>query len=105
MVKRLLFFNLTGEVLMKNLPKIGELVVVNDLPDATMWRVVELQGKFGVGLIDSGIENKVPNQTVQWMDRCYVSYPNKKQQRYQKAVKQCDDMDKWAKAFAAEIMS
>jgi hypothetical protein len=93
------------EYQMKNLPKIGELVVVNDLSDATMWRVVELQGKFGVGLIDSGIEDRVPKQKVQWMDKCYLSYPTKKQQRYQEAVKKCSEMDKWAKAFAAEILS
>jgi len=60
---------------MKNLPKIGELVVVNDLPDATLYRVVDTDGKFGVGLIDSTIEKKVPNQATQWIDVGVVKYP------------------------------
>ena len=89
---------------MKNLPKIGELVVVNDTPDAILWRVVETDGKFGVGLIDTTIEEIVVKQPTQWMDVGMVKYPNKKQQRYQEAVKVCNDMDKWAKAFATEIM-
>jgi len=92
------------EYQMKTLPKVGEIVVVNDLSDATMWRVVELQGKFGVGLIDSGIENCVPEQKVQWMDKSYLSYPTKKQQRYQEAVKRCKEMDQWAKSFGTEIL-
>ena len=60
---------------MKNLPKIGELVVVNDLPDATLYRVVDLNGKFSVGLIDSTIEKTVPNQATQWIDVGVVKYP------------------------------
>ena len=60
---------------MKTLPKVGELVVVNDLPDATLYRVVETDGKFGVGLIDSTIEDKVPNQAVQWIDVGVIKYP------------------------------
>ena len=48
---------------------VGQLVVVNDLPDATLYRVVELAGKFNVGLIDSGIEKIHPNQRVQWIDK------------------------------------
>ena len=60
---------------MKNLPKIGELVVVNDLPDATLYRVKDLDGKFNVGLIDSTIEKTVPNQATQWIDVGVVKYP------------------------------
>lgn len=60
---------------MKTLPAIGALVVVNDLPDATLYRVVETNGKFNVGLIDSTIEKKVPNQSVQWIDKDRVKYP------------------------------
>jgi hypothetical protein len=71
----LLFFNLTGEVIMKKLPSVGELVVVNNLPDATLYRVVETNGKFGVGLIDSTIEKQVPNQATQWIDVGVVKYP------------------------------
>ena len=64
---------------MKNLPKIGELVVVNDLPDATLYRVVETHGKFHVGLIDSTIEDKYPNQKVQWIDVDCLQRPSKQQ--------------------------
>jgi hypothetical protein len=60
---------------MKTLPKVGELVVVNKLPDATLYRVVDTDGKFGVGLIDSTIEKQVPNQAVQWIDVGVVYYP------------------------------
>lgn len=60
---------------MKTLPKCGELVVVNDLPDATLYRVVATDGKFGVGLIDSTIEKQFPNQATQWIDVSLVKYP------------------------------
>jgi hypothetical protein len=53
---------------MKTLPIVGNLVVVNNLPDATLYRVVKTDGKFGVGLIDSTIEKQVPNQAIQWID-------------------------------------
>jgi len=66
---------------MKTLPNVGELVVVNDLPDATLYRVVETSGKFWVGLIDSTIEKKYPNQAVQSCDRTMIQYPTKKQLR------------------------
>lgn len=64
---------------MKTLPVIGSIVVVNNLPDATFYRVVETDGKFGVGLIDSTIENQVPNQAVQWIDVGAVKYPTTSQ--------------------------
>ncbi len=60
---------------MKTLPVIGSLVVVNDLPNATLYRVVAIDGKFGVGLIDSTIEKQVPNQATQWIDVSLVKYP------------------------------
>ena len=59
---------------MKTLPKCGELVVVNNQPDATLYRVVATDGKFGVGLIDSTIEKQVPNQATQWIDVNLVKY-------------------------------
>ena len=58
---------------------LGELVVVNNLPDATLYRVVGLEGKFGVGLIDSTIEKKVPNQSTQWIDISCLRKPTKQQ--------------------------
>ena len=58
---------------------VGQLVVVNDLPDATLYRVVELAGKFNVGLIDSGIEKIHPNQRVQWIDKSCLEAPTQKQ--------------------------
>jgi hypothetical protein len=60
---------------MKTLPVVGSIVVVNNLPNATFYRVVETDGKFGVGLIDSTIEKQVPNQAVQWIDVGAVKYP------------------------------
>ena len=60
---------------MKHLPVVGSLVVVNNLPDATFYKVVETDGKFGVGLIDSTIEKTVPNQATQWIDVGVVKYP------------------------------
>jgi hypothetical protein len=59
--------------------EIGALVVVNSLPDATLYRVVDRQGVFGVGLIDATIEHKVPNQSVQWSDICTLRRPTQKQ--------------------------
>jgi hypothetical protein len=58
---------------------VGQLVVVNDLPDATLYRVVELSGKFNVGLIDSSIEKIRPNQRVQWIDKGCLENPSEKQ--------------------------
>jgi hypothetical protein len=60
---------------MKNLPAVGTLVVVNNLPDATYYKVVATDGKFNVGLIDSTIEKQVPNQAVQWIDVGLVKLP------------------------------
>ena len=58
---------------------VGQLVVVNDLPDATLYRVVELAGKFNVGLIDSGIEKIHPNHRVQWIDKSCLEAPTQTQ--------------------------
>ncbi len=60
---------------MKTLPKCGELVVVNNEPDAILYRVVETYGAFEVGLIDSTIEKQLPNQAIQWIDVGLVKYP------------------------------
>ena len=64
---------------MKNNYAVGDLVVVNDLDDATLWRIVDTQGKFGIGLIDATIEKKIPNQQVQWIDVSALKKPNEKQ--------------------------
>lgn len=56
---------------------VGQIVVVNNLPDATLYRVVDTDGKFGVGLIDSTIEKTVPNQRVQWIDISCLEKPTK----------------------------
>ena len=66
---------------MKTLPNVGDLVVVNNLPDATHYRVVETSGKYWVGLIDSTIEKQYPNQVVQRCGRDMIQYPTKKQLR------------------------
>lgn len=62
--------------------KLGELVVVNSLVDTPLYRVVDTDGKFGVGLIDSTIEDKVKNQSVQWIDICCLQKPTKAQLAY-----------------------
>lgn len=64
---------------MKNNYAVGDLVVVNDLDDATLWRIVDTQGKFGIGLIDATIEKKIPNQQIQWLDISALKKPTKKQ--------------------------
>jgi hypothetical protein len=71
---------------MKNLPAVGTLVVVNNLPDATYYKVVATNGKFNVGLIDSTIEKQVPNQAVQWIDVGLVKYPTTAQMFSKKRI-------------------
>ena len=58
---------------------VGDLVVVNNLPDATLYRVVDTDGKFGVGLIDATTEKQIPNQRVQWIDVDCLEKPTKLQ--------------------------
>lgn len=58
---------------------VGDLVVVNNLPDATLYRVVDTDGKFGVGLIDATTENQRPNQKVQWIDVDCLEKPTRQQ--------------------------
>lgn len=58
---------------------VGDLVVVNNLPDATLYRVVDTDGKFGVGLIDATTENQRPNQRVQWIDVDCLEKPTRQQ--------------------------
>ncbi len=71
---------------MKHLPAVGTLVVVNNLPDATYYRVVETDGKFGVGLIDSTIEKQIPNQAVQWIDVGAIKLPTTSQMFSKKRI-------------------
>lgn len=60
---------------MKKMPKVFDLVVVNHEPDATLYRVKELGGKRSVGLIDATIEDKHPNQRIQWTDLSLIDSP------------------------------
>ena len=71
---------------MKHLPVVSSIVVVNNLPDATFYKVVETDGKFGVGLIDSTIEKQVPNQAIQWIDVGSVKFPTKAQMFSKKRI-------------------
>ena len=71
---------------MKHLPAVGTLVVVNNLSDATYYRVVETDGKFGVGLIDSTIEKQIPNQAVQWIDVGLIKLPTTSQMFSKKRI-------------------
>ena len=71
---------------MKHLPAVGTLVVVNNLPNATYYRVVETDGKFGVGLIDSTIEKQIPNQAVQWIDVGVIKLPTTSQMFSKKRI-------------------
>lgn len=64
---------------MKKLPEIGSVVVANVTQDAVFWRVVDHFGKIGVYVIDVSIEDKVPNQAVQYLDVDQVWYPSIKQ--------------------------
>lgn len=64
---------------MKKLPEIGSVVVANVTQDAVFWRVVDHIGKVGVYVIDVSIEDKVPNQAVQYLDVDQVLYPSIKQ--------------------------
>lgn len=64
---------------MKKLPEIGSVVVANVTQDAVFWRVVDHIGKVGVGVIDVSIEDKVTNQSMQYLDRDQIYYPSIKQ--------------------------
>lgn len=59
---------------MKKMPRVFDLVVMNHEADATLYRVKEL-GKREVGVIDATIEDKQPNQRVQWIDLSLVMQP------------------------------
>ena len=58
--------------------KINDLVTLNKTHDAILWRVCEING-HGVGLIDTTIEHTLPNQQIQWVDKCYLHKPTKAQ--------------------------
>jgi len=66
---------------MNKLPDVAQLVVVNHLPDATMFRVVAHQGASGVGLIDATRERPGRTQATQWIDKCYLEWPSPQQRR------------------------
>jgi len=51
---------------MKKTPKKYDTVCMNGNSDATVFRVVDVDGRR-IGLIDA--TNKLPNQAVRWMDR------------------------------------
>jgi hypothetical protein len=46
-------------------PKVGELTVVSHSRDATMYRIMGVEG-FNVGVIDAGVTSP---QVTQWYDR------------------------------------
>jgi len=53
---------------MKTAPKINSLVVFNHEPDAAVFRVKEVRGTM-IGVVDRSLEDWIPNQAVQWIDR------------------------------------
>ena len=55
---------------------VNQLVVVNDLPDATLYRVKFVEG-VKVGVIDAGLPEK--NQAVQVHDKSLFHQPSKVQ--------------------------
>ena len=60
---------------MKNLPEINALVVVSHEADGVVFRVKET-GHRCVGVIDASIEDKHPNQRIQWVDLSLVHPPS-----------------------------
>lgn len=52
---------------MRKQPNIFDIVVQSHNADATLWRVVEHFEKFEVGIIDAELEDKHPNQRVQYI--------------------------------------
>jgi len=60
---------------MKKAPEVAQLVVMNHEPGATMYRVTARNAAWQVGLIDATIEDKQPNQRVQWVDISLVEPP------------------------------
>ena len=64
---------------MKSLPNIGDLVVVNNFPDATLYRVVEIVGKFGLGVVDDAMQRKGFSVATQYCDVSIVQKPTKNQ--------------------------
>lgn len=63
---------------MKKMPAIFDLVVMNHEADATLYRVNE-QGVREVGLVDATIEDKHPNQRIQWVDVSLLRNPTGEQ--------------------------
>jgi len=53
---------------MKTAPKINSLVVFNHELDAAVFRVKEVQGTM-IGVVDRSLEDWMPNQALQWVDR------------------------------------
>lgn len=60
---------------MKKAPEVGQLVVMNHEPGATIYRVKASDPMRQIGLIDATIEDKHPNQRVQWVDISLVETP------------------------------
>ena len=59
--------------------KVGQLVVVNNLPDATLYRVVEKVGKFGVGVVDDEMTSKGYSVATQYCDISILQKPTQRQ--------------------------
>lgn len=58
-------------------PTLYGLAVVNHRPDATIWRVVAIDG-LRMGVIDTALED-VCDQATQWHDVCLFKAPNNAQ--------------------------
>lgn len=55
--------------------QIGELVVVNDLPDATLWKIIAIENPFGLIVKD----NANPQNMAQRIDKSCAKRPTAKQ--------------------------
>jgi hypothetical protein len=60
---------------MMRAPKIHSLVVFNHTLEATLFRIVKMDG-YRIGVIDTTIEDSHPNQAIQWVDRSMLLGPS-----------------------------
>jgi hypothetical protein len=63
-------------------PCVNDLAVMHYCAtDVTMYRVKEVEGRR-VGVIDATIEDKRPNQAMQWVDSTMLFPPNNAQRKF-----------------------
>jgi hypothetical protein len=62
-------------------PQLNALVVFNHQPDATLFRIKTIAG-YRIGVIDISLEDSVPNQAMQWVDRSMLLMPSIGQLRH-----------------------